>query len=211
MRTQNGAILPAELARKISPWMVNSAEMTGTVGKSAFIGLAAFFLYGGPVSITNSDHSGFVYLLGPWVCPNLISLFLSALFGMTHFRVYRRSPFSEHSNVDTGDPVVMRLVALFNSDEIRRHLWHESLKLSSILFAILGIAAILLRDSLYWTLPSPQNQFLLNRRTGEPGFSFWLGLLGCAMFTFLVLASDYIRWGLMTWAKRESAHHVVES
>jgi hypothetical protein len=49
--------------------MVNSAEMTGAVGKSAFIGLAAFFLYGGPVSITNSDHSGFVYLFGPLGLP----------------------------------------------------------------------------------------------------------------------------------------------
>jgi hypothetical protein len=104
----------------------------------------------------------------------------------------------------------MRLVALFNSDEIRRHLWLESLKLSSVLFVILGTAAIFLRDSLYWNLPSPQNQFLLNRRAGEPGFSFWLGLLGCSMFTFVILGSDYIRWGLITWAKRELSRHVVK-
>jgi hypothetical protein len=184
--------------------------MTGTVGKSALIGLAAFFLFGGPVSIMNPDHSGFVYLLGPWVCPTLIALFLSTLFAKTHFRVYRGNPFSEHSDVDTGDPAVMRLVLLFNSDEIRRHLWHESLKLSCILFAILGTAAILLRNSLYWTLPAPQNQFLLNRRAGEPGFSFWLGLLGCSMFTVWILVSGYIRWGLRTWAKRESSHNVVK-
>jgi hypothetical protein len=202
---KNKPILPPELARKISPWMVNSAEITGAVGKSAVVGLAAFFLYGGPVSITKPDHSGFVYLLGPWVCPSLIALFFSALFAKRHFRVYRGSPFSDHSDVDKGDPAVMRLVALFNSDEIRRHLWHESLKLSCILFAIMGTAAILLRDSLYWTLPSPENQFLLNRRAGEPGFSFWLGLLGCSMFTVVVLGSDYIRWGLTTWANRESS------
>jgi hypothetical protein len=209
MRAKGKAILPPELARKVSPWMVNTAEMAGPVGKSAFIGLAAFFLYGGPVSITNPDHSGFVYLLGPWVCPSLIALFWSALSARRRFRIHRGSPFAEHSHVDTGDdPVVMRLAVLFNSDEIRRHLWHESLKLSCILFAILGTAAILLRDSLYWTLPSPQNQFLLNRRAGEPGFSFWLGLLGCSMFTFVVLVSDYTRWGLTTWAKRELARHV---
>jgi hypothetical protein len=208
MTAKKKSMLPPELARKISPWMVSSAEMTSAVGKSAFIGLAAFFLFGGPVSITNADHSGFVYLLGPWVCPSLIALFFSALFAKTHFKVYRGSPFSEHSNVDTGDPAVMRLDMLFNSAEIRRHLWHESLKLSCILFAILGTAAILLRNSLYWTLPSPQNQFLLNRRAGEPGFSFWLGLLGCSIFTFVILGSDYIRWGLATWADRESAHDV---
>lgn len=208
MPAKKKSMLPPELARKISPWMVSSAEMTSAVGKSAFIGLAAFFLFGGPVSITNPDHSGFVYLLGPWVCPSLIALFFSSLFAKTHFKVYRGSPFAEHSNVDTDDPAVMRLEVLFNSDEIRRHLWHESLKLSCILFAILATAAILLRDSLYWTLPSPQNQFFLNRRAGEPGFSFWLGLLGCTLFTFVILGSDYIRWGLTTWADRESAHKV---
>jgi hypothetical protein len=209
MPAQKKSMLPPELARKISPWMVNSAEMTSAVGKSAFIGLAAFFLFGGPVSITNPDHSGIVYLLGPWVCPSLIALFWSALFARTHVRILRGSPFSKHSYVDTGDdPVVMRLAELLNSKEARRHLWHESLKLSCILFAILGTAAILLRDSLYWTLPAPQNQFLLNRRAGEPGFSFWLGLLGCSMFTFLILGSDYYRWCLTTWADRESAHEV---
>ena len=36
-----------------------------------------------------------------------------------------------------GDPAVMRLDMVFNSHEIRRRLWHESLKLSCILFAIL--------------------------------------------------------------------------
>jgi len=202
-------MLPAELARKVSPWMVNSAEMTGTVGKSAFIGLAASLLFGAPVSITSPDHSGLVYLLGPWVCPSLIALFLSALLARTHFKVYRGSPFSGHSNVDTSDPAVMRLDRLFNSDEIRRHLWHESLKLSGTFFAILGTAAFLLRNSLYWTLPSPQNQFFLNRRAGEPGFSFWLGLFGCSMFTFVILVSDYIRWGLTTWADRESARRIA--
>jgi hypothetical protein len=42
----------------------------------------------------------------------------------------------------------MRLAELFNSDEARRHLWHEALKLSTILSAILGTAALLLRNSL---------------------------------------------------------------
>jgi hypothetical protein len=123
------------------------------------------------------------------------------------FRIYRGSPFAEHGFADTGDdPVVMRVAALGKSDEACRHLWYEALKLSIILFAILGTAAILLRDSLNWILPSPQNQFLLNRKAGEPGIWFWLGLMGCSMLTFVILVSDHTRWCLITWAKRESAH-----
>jgi purine-cytosine permease-like protein len=140
MPAKNKAVLPRELARKISPWMVNSAQMTGAVGKTALVGGMVLSLYG-------PDHNGFLYLLGPWVCPTLIALFLSTLFARRRFRIYRGSPFAEHSYVDKGDdPVVMRLAALFNSDEIRRHLWHESLKLSGILFAILGTAVFLMRN-----------------------------------------------------------------
>jgi hypothetical protein len=199
MRAKNKARLPPELERKISPWMVNSAQMTGTVGKTALIGGMVLSLYG-------PDHNGFLYLFGPWLCPTLIALFLSALFARRRFRIYRGSPFAEHSYVDTGsDPVVMRLAALFNSDEIRRHLWHESLKLSGILFAILGTAAFLLRDSLDWSFPSPVNQFFWTARRGVPGYWFWPGLFGCFLFAFLALVSDYYRWGLITWAKREAA------
>jgi hypothetical protein len=199
MPAKNKAVLPRELARKISPWMVNSAQMTGAVGKTALVGGMVLSLYG-------PDHNGFLYLLGPWVCPTLIALFLSTLFARRRFRIYRGSPFAEHSYVDKGDdPVVMRLAALFNSDEIRRHLWHESLKLSGILFAILGTAVFLMRNSLDWAYPSPVNQFFWTARRGVPGYWFWPGLFGCSLFAFLALASDYYRWGLMTWAKREAA------
>jgi hypothetical protein len=211
MRDKNKAMLPPELARKISPWMVNAAEFAGPVGKRLLTGVAAFFLYGGPATIGKPDHNIFVYLLGPWVCPGLVALSWSALLAWRPLRAFRGSPLAEHSYVDTDkDPAALRLNQLLNSDEARRRLWHETLKLSSILFAILGTAAFLLRDSLNWVLPSPQNQFLLYRRTGEPGFSFWLDLLGCFMFMFLVIVSDYKRWCLMTWAKRESARYVLK-
>jgi hypothetical protein len=211
MHAKNKAMLPPELARKISPWMVNAAELAGTTGKSTLIGVAAFFLYGGPATIRNPDHNVFVYLLGPWVCPSLVALSWSALLAATPLRAFRGSPFAEHSDVNADkDPAALRLNQLLNSDEARRHLWRETLRLSSILFAILGTAAFLLRDSLNWVLPSPRNQFLWDRRNGEPGFSFWLDLFGCSMFMFLVIVSDYQRWCLMTWAKREQAHQVVK-
>ncbi len=120
------------------------------------------------------------------------------------------APFAEHSYVDTGDhPVVMRLAEVFNSDEARRHLWCETLKLSVILFAILGTSAFLLRNSLDWTYPSSANQFFWTARRGVPGYWFWPGLFVCTLFAFLALVSDYHRWCLMTWAKREPAHRVV--
>jgi hypothetical protein len=39
MRAQNTTILPPELARKVSPLLVNSAEVAGAVGKSALTGV----------------------------------------------------------------------------------------------------------------------------------------------------------------------------
>lgn len=210
MRAKNNAILPPELARKISPWMVNTAEMTGTVGTIALGAILAFTLYG-PVGVGKSDHNGFVYLFGPWVFPSLIALLWSVRLAKLPFRIFRGNPYTVHTFVDTGeDPVVMRLAALCKSNEARRHVWHEALKLSSTLFAILGTAAILFRDSLNWTLPSSQNQFLLTRRVGEPGSWFWLSLLGCPVFTLLIIVSDHTRWCLTTWAKQESAHHLAK-
>lgn len=212
MRARNNAILPPELARKISPWMVNSAEMTGAVGKSAFLGIAAFSLSGyAPAWTGNADYNGFLYLLGPWACPCIVALLLSALLKRKPFRIYRGNPFAEHGFVDADsprDPVVMHLQALCNSDEARRHVWRETLKLSTILFAILAVAAFLLRDSLNWGYPSPANHFLW--RDGVPGAHFWFGSFGCCLFMFLVLLSDYQRWCLMTWAKHESAHDPVK-
>jgi hypothetical protein len=206
MRAQNTTILPPELARKVSPLLVNSAEVAGAVGKSALTGVAAVSLYG-PVGIGFSDHNGFFYLLGPWVCPILSALFWSAVLARVRMRVYRGTPFSEPTYVDTGDdPIVMRLAELLNSNEARRHLWHETLKESSILFAILGTAAFLLRDSLSWVYPSPGNHFLWTARRGELGSWFWFGLPICLFSTFVILVSDYHRWCLMTWAKRELAH-----
>jgi hypothetical protein len=204
MPGKNHGILPPELARKISPWTVNGAEMTGTVGKTALTGIVAFLLY--PVGSPYVDHNGFVCLLGPWVFPMLIAFLWSVRLKKLPFRIFRGSPFAAHAFVDTGeDPAIMRLAALCKSEESRRHLWHEGLRMSTILFVILGTAAFLQRDSIDWAYPSSQNHFLSTARPGEPGSWFWMAPLGCPIITFLILSSDHIRWCLMTWAKRESA------
>ena len=196
-------IIPAVLVRKVSPWMINTAEITGPLGKTTLIGILVFFLYG-PVGIGKSDHNGFTYLIGPWVFPNLIALLWSLRLRKLPFRIFRGSPFAKHKFANgSDDPAVMRLVLLSTSTEARRHVWFEALKLSSILFAILGSAALIFRNSLNWTLPSIQNHFLSARRVGEPGSWFWLSIIGCPIFTFLIVASDHTRWCLVTWAKRE--------
>lgn len=209
MRAKKNSLIPPELARKISPWTVNTAEVSGVTGKIALTGFTAFFL-GGTIGGVYSDHNGFLCLLGPWICPAAIALIWSALVNRLHIRLQRGSPFAKHNRVDIHDPVVMRLESLFNSDEARRHLWHETLTLSCFLFAILGVASIVLRHSLNWAIPYPQNHFLLNRKAGEPGSMFWLSLLGRFLFTPYILLTDYYRWCLTTWAKRESSHPAVK-
>jgi hypothetical protein len=207
MPVKNKGLLPPELARKISPWYVNQAEMTGAVGKTALIGAMVLSLFG------PDDHNGFLFLLGPWVCPALFTCFWSAFLAHTRSRVFRGWPTTEHSFVD-NDPVVTRLAELLNSHEARQHLWRESLKISTILFAVLAPAAFLLGDSLNWAYPSPENHFFRTARAGIPGYRagvpgywFWPGLFSCSLFAFLFLGSDYYRWCLTTWAKRESADH----
>ena len=209
MRAKNRGLLPPELARKISPWTVDIAEMAGPVGKSALTAFVAFLLSGCAGLARNPDLNGFMYLLGPWIFPTLTALLWSALITKKRFRTFRGSPFAEHSYI-TDDPAVARLNEIMNSEEARRHLWRETFKLSTILFAVLGTAAAVLRHRLQWVFPSPQNGFLLHQRPPEPGGLFWGQLLLCSMLMFLILMTDWQRWALMTWAKQESAHRVVE-
>jgi len=197
MRATSEATIPPELRRKISPGLLMFTGGNGRAFRILGIGLAAFFLYG-PIA-ANPDHNGFLYLLGPWICPGVAALIWSSV----PHRPYRGVFYEKNTrDVDTGDPVVMRLVELYRSDEVRYHLWHETLKLSCILFLILGTAAFLLRNSLNWTLPSPQNDFL-----GSVGHGFWIRLVLCIIGSLLALWSDCTGWCLTTWARREAAHH----
>lgn len=199
-------ILPPELAHKISPWMLNGAQMTGPVGKVTFIAVAAYCLYGYGPGIAKWGHNGYLCLLGPWLFPFLIAGLWSVRLAKLPFRVYRGNPLGNHTYVDTDEePVVAHLDALFKSDEARQHLWRETLKVSIVLFVILGSSAICHRHSLNWILPSPKNHYFADSRIGDPGGWFWLGVVGCLWAMFMMLTSDYYRWCLVTWAKRETA------
>ena len=191
--------IPSKLRHKIAPTPLFFEPGERTFIKVAFIGIAAFFLYG-PVPL-NQDHDAYLYLLGPWLCPSIPAAFLTLLPPLPS-----RGSFLSGSwrSVDKADPVVTRLVELYKSREARRHLWSQSLKVSAILFAILGTAAMVLRSNLNWALPSSQNGFLFNYWPG-PGFWFWIGLSSCSIFSFVALVSDHVGWVTTTWARRESA------
>jgi len=198
MSVSSSETIPPALRRKISSALLMSVGRDGRALKMLGIGLAAAGLYG-PITV-NPDHNGVLYLLGPWIAPTVVAL----LYTFVPFRPYRGVFWAKNMHeVDEHDPVVMRLVELYKSDEARRHVWHESLKISGILFAILGTAAFLLRDSLNWTLPSSLNQFLWTQRQG-PGHWFWVGFIGSFIGSYLALSAAYIGWGLTTWVEREA-------
>lgn len=199
MLASRKARIPAELRRKISSTLVTLAVDERRAFRGLGIGLSAWFLYG-PATV-HPDHNGYMYLAGPWMFPSLWAIF----YTFVHFRPYRGSPLVKTmDDVDTNDPCVMRLVELYKSDEATRRVWWESLKLSAILFGILGTAALLLRHSLNWTLPSTQNGFLWHD-TGGPGHWFWGGVIGASIGCYMALSTAYIGWGIVTWAKREGA------
>ena len=206
---RNSAILPPELAHKISPFTVNVAEMGGPVVKIVFVAVAGFVLYGSGMGIAEPDHNGYVYLLGPWVFPYLIAILWYARLVKLPWKLYRGNPFGARTFVDIDkDSAAMRLAVLFKSAEARRHLWRETLKVSLVLFIALGSAAFYSRNSLHWIFPSPQNHFLQNLRIGEAGSQFWVSVSVCTWAMFMILIPDYYRWCLTTWAKRERAQDV---
>jgi hypothetical protein len=193
MATASETMIPPQLKRKISPALLMFAGRNGRAPRIVGVGISAWMLYG-PATV-HPDHNGFLYLLAPWIIPSVVAIF----YMLIPFRPYRGVVWERNmQEADTNDPAVVRLAELYKSGEARRHLLHENLKLSGILFAILGTAAILLRDSLNWTLPSSQNQFLL-----RPGHWFWIGIIGCFIGCYVALSAAYIGWGLTTWATRE--------
>jgi len=179
-------ILPPVLARKVTPWMLTFNQREGNL-----LGFTIVWL-GLMLEIRN--RNAFLFLSVPWVCPTLAALFLSRV----RPKLWRGSFFNPQ-DIDRGDPVVMRLAEIWNSNEARRHLWQHSLKLSWILFAILGGATVLLRHSLAWAFPSSRNHFFW-----ESNNPFWMALGTCCFGCWMAQAIDYVVWCLTLWAKRES-------
>jgi len=195
MRAPSKVVIPPELRRKVSPGLLMFVDERRAV-KGLGLLFAAFGLCG--PFVKHPDHNGFMCLLGPWICPTLVTLFWSSV----PHRPYRGQIYTGMHDVDASDPAVMRLVELYKSADARRHMWRESLVLSGTLFAILGSAAFLLRDSLNWDLPSSQNGYLWT------GHWFWIGLTLGFIGSFLILAGGYTNWCLTTWARREADHQL---
>jgi len=189
--------IPPELRRKISPGLYTMVVQHSVFLRLFGVGLSALLLYGPVAGIP--DHNGFRYLLGPWVCPSLVAAYRTFF----PFRPYRGTPFLDRTHdIDREDPVVMRLVEIYRSNEAKCYLWGQALRLSGILFAIMGILALLVRDSLNWSFP-----YSLERSLASPisRYWFWMGWIGGCLGSFITLMTDYITWGLMTWGRQEAA------
>jgi hypothetical protein len=188
-------VLPPELRRKISPALYTLIAQRSTFMRYFGLGLAAFCLYG-PIA-GPTDHNGFRYLVGPWICPGVTAVFRSFF----PFRPYRGILFVDRTrDVDITDPASMRLVEVYRSSEARRCLWRQWLKLSAILFVIMGLLSLPIRDSLNWSFPYSLSQ------SGASSVSrdwFWLGWSGGILGSYIALMTDYVTWGLATWAAKE--------
>jgi hypothetical protein len=191
----NKLVLPPELRRKISPALYTLIAQRSAFMRYFGLGLAAFCLYG-PIAGA-SDHNGFRYLVGPWICPSMIAAFHSFF----PFRPYRGVIFVDRTrDIDTTDPVSMRLVSVYRSSRARLYVWRQSLKLSTILFVIMGLLALPVQHSLNWSFPYSLYDSLPSNVSID---WFWLGWGGGILGSYLALMTDYITWGLMNWASQE--------
>ncbi len=191
----NKLVLPPELRRKISPALYTLIAQQSSFMRYFGLGLAAFCLYG-PIAGA-SDHNGFRYLVGPWICFGVTAVFRSFF----PFRPYRGILFVDRTHdIDTTDPASMRLVEVYRSIEARRYLWRQCLKLSAILFVIMGLLSLPVRDSLNWFFPYSLYQSVPSSVSRD---WFWLGWGGGILGSHIALMTDYVTWGLTTWAGEE--------
>lgn len=188
-------VLPQELKRKISPGLHTMVAEHSAFLRLFGLGFSVLLLYG-PVA-GMPDHNGFRYLLGPWICPAIVAAYRT----IVPFRPFRGTTFVEHTHdVDRTDPAVMRLVELYKSSEAVRYLWKQTMKFAAVLFVIMGFIALLTRGSLRWSFPYSLDGAAAS---DTARYWFWMGWIGGCLGAFIALMTDYIRWGLMTWAQRE--------
>ena len=90
-------------------------------------------------------------------------------------------------DLDDSEPEAKRLVQLFRSKEVRAFIIRTAMKLSGILFLVMVVATIAVRNSLSWLLLSPW---------------FFPGFAGGCIGSYVALGNEYINWGLKTWANQ---------
>jgi hypothetical protein len=176
----NKNTVPRELRNKIQPLVLTFFERP-LAGTLFGLGFALLSLYG-PI-VGPPDHNGLRYLLAPWICPWVGAVY----FLLVPYNPYRGSPLivGKMLNLDQRDADARRLVELFQSREARHVLIRIIFKISTILFVMMALITVIVRDSLNWSFSS-----------------YWLlpGLLGCCIGLSIVIAAQYISWGLKNWA-----------
>jgi hypothetical protein len=176
------SVIPFELKGRISPSILTVVETNG-FWRAFGIGLSILMLYG-PVW-GQPDHNGIRYIVGPFAFPCLGAIY----YTLRPFRPYRGTIFVERTrDIDTTDPLVMRLVEIYKSPAARRFLWLSTTKMAFVQLVCMGFLTVLVRHSLHWTLVSPW---------------FWAGAVGCSLFSWIALSSEYVAWGLRKWAMHD--------
>jgi hypothetical protein len=174
-------MLSGKLRRKVPPYVVmflDQRQLWSLLG----MGLCLLSLYG-PLIGHDPDHNGLRYLLGPFVYP-LPSL---VFYLVNHFSPYRgpAARLARMVDMDKYDADAKRLVEIFQSVDADRVLLRVTILLSVALFIIMALVAYIFRSSLNWSPVSPWQAY---------------GLAGGCIGSLLVIGTQYVVWGLKTWA-----------
>ena len=174
--------IPRELRAKMSPMLAGVVEHT-TVWTLFWVAVAAVLLYG-PISGPHApDHNALRYLLAPWVCPWGMTLW----YWLVPFNPSGKGPVVQIAGRKDDDPPdadARRLAALFRAPAARRALLRITLKISLMLFAVMVLITVVVRQSLQWSLSS-----------------HWLlwGLMGAGIATSIAVGQEYFSWGIKRW------------
>ena len=171
--------LPSGIKNKVSPYIVGCVERRELIiGFGMAMSIVCIF---GPI-VGHPDHNGVRYLMAPFIMPYVPAIYLT----LRPFRPFRGIPFVTGTwDVDTSDTEVMRLVELYRSEAAKRFVWRSAVKLSVILLCSMVVLGVLVRNSLEWSFWSSWT---------------WQGMVGCCLFSGIVLAHEYIAWGFRAWA-----------
>ncbi|MGO8829680.1 MAG: hypothetical protein ACLQT5_10570 [Steroidobacteraceae bacterium] len=148
------------------------------------LGLATLLLFGPVAGPHAPDHNGLRYLLAPWVCPWGAALYY-AFAPFNPYKLSSLSRFSEMADYNKRDPDANRLVEVFRSAEARQTLFRITVRISIILFTVMMLISFIVRSSLAWSVSS-----------------YWVGqgLIACTIGTSIAVASEYVSWGVGSWA-----------
>ena len=188
MVAKNRMGFPAELKKKVPAFIFEMGITERWVYSFVGILISTLSIYG-PV-VGTPDNNGYRQLLAPLICPPIAAIY----FLLTPFNPYTGfiAQSNEMEHRDKLDSEAKHLVTLLGSKDARRFIWSITMKISGGLFLLMTVLTILTRETLNWSL---QPVSLI------PGF------IGGFIGSFLAIGTEYIHWGLRTWADQSSSHH----